>query len=290
MRAVAVVALSWALAGAAAAEEPAPRYGSNPQAAGTFTHDGVALYYETYGSGPPLLVVHGNGGSIADMAPQIAHFRKTRRVIAMDSRDQGRSGDSPGPLTYELMTNDLAALIDHLHVAPVDVLGWSDGGIEALLMGMRHPQKVRKLVAMAANLNPSAEAVHPETITAFQKLVAEMPTDDTPRAKRERKVTEMVFVEPNIALEALAAISAPTLVVAGDHDLILDQHTVAIFQHLPNAHLAILPGATHAVPFDDPETFNAAVEHFLERPFVKPDRIRDVFESLGKLRASTGAE
>jgi hypothetical protein len=115
------------------APTPAVRYGANPAAGHTFTHDGVRLYYEIYGSGEPLLLVHGNGGSIADLGAQIAHFRKRYKVIAMDSRDQGRSGDSPDKITYEKMTDDLAALLDHLKAGPVNVLGWSDGGIEALL-------------------------------------------------------------------------------------------------------------------------------------------------------------
>ena len=144
------------------------RYGANPAAGTTFTHDGVRLYYEVYGAGEPLLIVHGNGGSIADLAAQIAHFRRRYKVIAMDSRDQGRSADSPDKLTYEKMTDDLAALLDHLKVGPVDVLGWSDGGIEALLLGIRHPAKVKKIVAMAANLNPSEEAFIPEILAADQ--------------------------------------------------------------------------------------------------------------------------
>ena len=81
-------------------------------------------------------------------------------------------------------------------------------------------------------------------------------------------------------------LSAPTLVVAGDHDLIRDEHTIAIYQHIPNGQLAILPNATHMVPFDDPATFNAVVERFLRRPFVKKDRIGDTMKSLAKMRAA----
>ena len=95
----------------------------------------MTLYYEVYGQGEPLVVIHGNGGSIGMLAAQIAFFRSRYRVIAMDSRDQGRSSDSPGPITYEAMADDLAALLDHLQIGPVNVLGWSDGGIEALLPG-----------------------------------------------------------------------------------------------------------------------------------------------------------
>ena len=105
-------------------------YGSNPAAGSTFTHDGIQLYYEVYGTGEPILLVHGGGGSIAVFKAQIEYFRHHYKVIAMDSRDQGRSGDSPDKITYEKMTDDLAALLDHLKTEPVYVLGWSDGGID----------------------------------------------------------------------------------------------------------------------------------------------------------------
>ncbi len=170
--------LCTAILGGAEAAAPilatAPHYGANPAAGNTFVHDGVALYYEVYGTGEPLLLVHGNGGSIGSLAAQIEYFRGRRQVIAMDSRDQGRSGDSEDPLTYERMTDDLAALLDHLEVGPVDVLGWSDGGIEALLLGMRYPDKVKRLVAMSPNLNPSEEALYPETIALTREMLDSM--------------------------------------------------------------------------------------------------------------------
>src|SRR6476620_6758878 len=88
----------------AAPKPPPARYGHNAAAGRTFTHDGVRLYYEVYGAGEPVLLVHGNGGSIGDLAAQIDHFRRRYKVIAMDSRDHGNSADSPDPITYEKMT------------------------------------------------------------------------------------------------------------------------------------------------------------------------------------------
>jgi pimeloyl-ACP methyl ester carboxylesterase len=269
------------------ATTPAVRYGNNAAAGHTFTHDGVRLYYEVYGKGEPLLLVHGNGGSIADLSAQVAYFRKHYKVIAMDSRDQGKSGDSPDQLTYEKMTDDLAALLDHLKTGPVNVLGWSDGGIEALLLAIRHPAKVKKIAAMAANLNPSEEAVRPEVITLVKSMLAAIPASerDTPQGRRQIKVTAMLLEEPHIELKVLEAITAPTLVLAGDRDIIRDEHTVAIYQHIPNGQLAIIPNATHMVPFDDPALFNATVERFFRTPFVKKDRINDLMKSFEKMRA-----
>ena len=266
----------------------AEKYGSNPRAGRTFTHDRLKLYYEVYGAGEPVLIVHGNGGKIADLAAQIDHFRKRYKVIAMDSRDQGKSGDSPDKITYEKMTDDLAALLDHLKTGPVYVLGWSDGGIEALLLGIRHPAKVKKIAAMAANLNPSEAAVYPEVWAMVRSMIDAMPaaTMETPQGKRELKVMQMMFDEPNIDPKALEAITAPTLVLAGDHDLIRDEHTLEIFHHLPNSQLCIFPGAGHMIPFDDPARFNGTVERFFRTPFVKRDRVKDFLKSLEALRAS----
>jgi len=271
----------------AAPPKPATKYGANAAAGKTFTHDGVKLYYEVYGAGEPLLVVHGNGGSIADMSAQIDHFRKRYRVIAMDSRDQGRSGDSADAITYEKMTDDLAALLDHLKTGPVNVLGWSDGGIEALLLGVRHPEKVKKIAAMAANLSPGDEAVSPEVIAMVNTMLESAPKDakDTPEARREAKVTAMMLAEPHIDPKALEAITVPTLIVASDHDVIRDEHTLTIYHHVPNSQLCIFPNATHMIPFDEPARFNAVVERFLREPFVKKERVKDMLKSLEKMRA-----
>jgi pimeloyl-ACP methyl ester carboxylesterase len=209
----------------------------------------------------------------------------------MDSRDQGKSGDSRDKLTYEKMTDDLAALLDHMKTGPVNVLGWSDGGIEALLLGIRHPAKVKKIAAMAANLNPSQDAVHPDVLAMVETMIAAIPAAarDTPQGRRELKVTGLMLEEPHIDVKALEAITAPTLVLASDHDVIRDEHTVDIYHHIPNSQLAIFPNATHMVPFDDPVSFNAVVERFFRTPFVKKDRINDTLKSLEKLRASQSA-
>lgn len=170
LRAVDTTASMAQSAGPSATLGTAIPYGANKAASGTFVHDGVIFCYETHGTGEPLLLTHGNGGSIGTLDAQISFFSTHRRVIVMGGRDQGRSGDGAEPITYEQMSDDQAALLDHLKTGPVDVLGWSDGGIEALLMGVRHPDKVRKLVAMAANLRP--DAVYPETERLAKDMVA----------------------------------------------------------------------------------------------------------------------
>lgn len=289
LRNVAVAALVLALAPVCTLATPRASahvvYGANPAAGGYFQHDGVKLYYEIYGQGPPLLLIHGNGASIWSMKNQIAFFSKHYRVIAMDSRDHGRSGDATGSLTFEAMTDDLAALLDHLHTGPVLVLGWSDGGIEALLLGIRHPDKVTKIAAMAANLYPEGIAAE------FLKLEGPPPkTDPGHTPTRAERVDALDRDEPHIKPDALQAITAPTLVLAGDHDAIADEHTLEIYHHLPNAQLVIFPGATHMIPVDDPALFDATVDRFFRTPFVKTDRVAGLMASIARMRAEYAKE
>jgi pimeloyl-ACP methyl ester carboxylesterase len=275
-------------AGCRTAPQPVAKYGSNTAVGETFTHDGVKLYYEVYGTGEPLLIIQGNNAGIFSLSAQINYFRQYYKVIAMDSRDQGRSGDSVGPITYEKMTDDVAALLDHLNAGPVNVLGWSDGGIEALLLGIRHPAKVKKIAADAANLNPTEEALSPDVLALIKSIVDSVPpaARETPQGKRDLKVTQMMLDEPHIDAKALEAITAPTLVLAGDHDTIRDEHTLEIYHHIPNSQLCIFPDATHMIPYDEPTRFNATVERFFTTPFVKKDRIKDMLKSYEALMAA----
>ena len=288
-RNAALAALALALAPVCVlAAPPAPAhvvYGANPAAGGYFQHDGVKLYYEVYGDGPPLLLIHGNGANIWSMKNQIAFFSEHYRVIAMDSRDHGRSDNATGPLTFEAMTDDLAALLDHLHTGPVLVLGWSDGGIEALLLGLRHPDKVTKIAAMAANLDPEGIAAD------FRRLEGPPPkTDPGHTPTRAERVSALDRDEPHIKPDALLAITAPTLVLASDHDAIADEHTLEVYHHLPNAQLVIFPGATHMIPVDDPDLFNTTVDRFFRTPFVKTDRVAGLMKSMVRMQEEYAKE
>lgn len=277
----------------AAAQTPGhstAKYGSNSAAGNFLNHDGINLYYEIYGAGEPLLLIHGNGANIWSMSAQIDYFRQKYRVIVMDSRDHGKSSDGPNALTFETMTDDLSALLDHLHAGPVYVLGWSDGGIEALLLGLRHPEKVKMIAAMAANLDPGG--AHPEFLALGGEAAPATSADKAAMSKvtRAQRVEQLDRDEPHIRPEALEAITAPTLVLAGDHDVIRDEHTVLIYHHLPNSQLAIFPNATHMIPYDNPALFNATVDRFFSTPFVKKDRVSDTMKSVQKAMAAYAAE
>ena len=134
-------------------------YGHNKAAGKYYDIRGFKMYCEVYGQGQPLLIIHGNGGSINNFLYQIPYFSKKYKVIIADSRAQGNSTDNGDSLSYEMMADDYSALLDAMKIDSAYVIGWSDGGINALLLAIRHSQKVKKLASTGANLVPDTTAV-----------------------------------------------------------------------------------------------------------------------------------
>lgn len=260
--------------------EAVPPYGENSAAGGYAQINGIKMYYEVYGQGKPLALIHGSGQSIAAMKPQIEYFSRNYKVVVADSRAHGKSGLGEGTLTYGQMASDWIALFDQLELGKTSVIGWSDGGNISLTMGIHHADKIDKLAIMGANLQPDASAVHPwarEWVAVESKKIDETLAagDTSANWAALQQQFGLLREQPDISLEELATINAPVLVMAGDKDVIRGEHTLLMFQTLPKAHLAIFPGGTHFVPETDPELFNSTVEKFLAQPYSRPDT-RDI--------------
>jgi len=177
-------------------------YGSNAEAGHYAGLNGIKMYYETYGSGDPVLVIHGNGQSIADMHFQIAHFAKTNKVIVADTRGHGKSGLGTDHLNYVQMMKDYNALLDQLGVTGANIIGWSDGGILALLLAIHHPDKVNKIATMGANLRPDESAVDPaigEVLQPLSDMFDEMiaSKDTSEDWQLQRQLFDLLITQPN---------------------------------------------------------------------------------------------
>jgi len=257
-------------------------YGNNPQNGHFAELNGIKMYYEIYGSGEPLLLIHGNGQSIVDMQFQIAYFAQDYKVIVADNRGHGKSGLGTDHLTYVQMVEDYNDLLDQLGVSGANVIGWSDGGILALLLAIEHPDKVGKMAIMGANLRPDQTAIEawvpgllqPVSDTVDEMIASEDTSEDW---QHHRQIFDLLLTQPDIPVESLQGIQAPVLVIAGDKDIIRVTHTLEIFDNLPRAHLAILPGQTHWAPVTDPEGFNQLVGKFFASPFTRPTS-REILE------------
>ena len=252
-------ALRLTLSGGVLVNDP-PAYGNN-EAFGKYCQlTGVKLYYETYGTGEPLLLLHGNGESIHSFRKQIKDLAQHYQVIAVDSRAQGKSVDTlTARLTYELFADDMKTLLDSLRLPKASILGWSDGGNTGLLMALRYPGRVHKLVTMGANLFPTTEAVDGKMLRQSEQARQALAKKGDPR----QRLLTLVLTEPHLSYQALTAIKCPTLIMAGEKDIIKEAHTRAITAHIPQARVAILKGATHYAPQENAPLFNQAVLDFL---------------------------
>jgi len=232
--------------------------------------NGINIYYEIYGQGEPLLMIHGNGGAINNFINQIPYFSKSYRVIAVDSRAQGRSVDLQDSLSFEMMADDFSTLLDSLDIDSCYVLGWSDGGINGLLLAIRHPEKVKKLAITGANLWPDSTAISAadyEWGLNYYDTLGKMT--QTPDVIHTRKLVKLDTFEPHITLEQLRQIKCPTLVIGGDHDIILTEHTMLIAKSIPGAYLWILPNSSHGTLIDHKTLFNNVVNDFFRTGLMK---------------------
>ena len=249
--------------------QPTVDYGNNKAAGRYYNIRGFKMYCEVYGSGKPLLMIHGNGGSIKSMENNIPYFAKHYQVIATDSRAHGRSTDAADSLGFEMMADDEAALLDSMHIDSAYVLGWSDGGIVALCLAMRHPDKVIKLASTGANLWPDSTALIPSLWLDEKRAYDSLHTKAfaTAKEKNDWKVFLLDWLQPNIPLSALGAIRCPSLIISGDHDVIVLQHTVQIYQSIPHAYLWILPRSHHGTLIEHRDEFNNKVDEFFRQPY-----------------------
>jgi pimeloyl-ACP methyl ester carboxylesterase len=236
-------------------------YGNNLQAGRYAVINGIDLYYETYGSGEPLILLHGNGGSINSFSNQIPFFEKYYHVIAIDSRMQGKSGGLSDSISYDMMASDFCALLDYLNIDSAYVLGWSDGGIDGLIMAMRCPEKVKRLAVSGANIVPDSSALPNSDIVSMKNFVEH----DKTASKTEIALNKMMLYQPNIIFADLQKIRCPVLVMAGDHDIIKPEHTLKIFQSIPLAFLCVFPDSNHGVCQQHPKLFNETVLAFFTK-------------------------
>lgn len=234
--------------------------------------NGLQLYYEIHGQGEPLLLLHGGLNNVALLGDTLPQLATTRQVIAVDLQGHGRTADIDRPLRYELMADDMAALIHHLGFAQVDVMGYSLGGGTALRTAIQHPALVRKLVLVSVTYQRSGS--YPEVVAAMEQMsgAAAPFMQGAPIYQSYRQVSPTpdnfpqlldklgdLLRQPYDWSTEVAGLTMPVLLVFADADSVMASHMIEFYQllgggqrdagwdgaHKPTAQLAILPGQTH---------------------------------------------
>ncbi|HBM87070.1 MAG: alpha/beta hydrolase [Parvibaculaceae bacterium] len=237
--------------------------------------NGISVYYETYGDGSPVLVLHGGSAFIETMHNQITALADHHFVVAPDSRAHGRTGDADGvPLSYAQMADDMIALMDHMGLAKADIVGWSDGGNIGIDIAIRYPTRVGKLVTYGSNfhtnglvpdeegagINSSPDDPSWEVVRSFYQSVAPNP-DHWPVF--HGKLMTMWDTQPTFTTDDLGRISSPVLVMAGEFDSIKETHTREMAASIPNGSLVIVEGEDHFAPLMAPEKVTPRIVEFL---------------------------
>jgi pimeloyl-ACP methyl ester carboxylesterase len=230
--------------------------------------NGLQMYYEVRGEGKPAVYIH----PIVSHCGLIPGLTKNRRWISMDLQGHGRTADIDRPMTCEQHADDIAALLKHLNVQEADFFGDSFGGTIAVMMAVRHPELVRRVVSYGGSLAPSP------------KVGAEAITADSDQVKWQRESFKKVAPDPDhwpglfakvakcgadwkgFSPEELKAIKAPVLIAGGDHDLIPVERSAEWARMIPTAQLAIIPDASHFVLMSEPEKLLRTVAAFLDAP------------------------
>lgn len=233
--------------------------------------NGISLHYVHAGNGPPVVLLHGGLANTDYWGNQIKALAPRHTVIAVDSRGHGRSTRDARPYGYDLMADDVVALLDTLHIQAADIVGWSDGAIIGLDLAIRHPARIRKVFAFAANTQTSGVQEGVENNPTFARFIERAGHEYTKLSATPKEydafvkqISHMWDSEPNWSDAQLKSIHAPVWVVDGDHDEAIKRaHTEYIAATIPGAALLILPNVSHFAFIQDPALFNAALLRFL---------------------------
>ena len=224
----------------------------------------IQLNFIEQGQGRPMVLLHGNGEDSSYFVHQIAHFSKSYRVIAIDTRGHGQSPRGERPFAIKQFAEDLKDYLDAINIAKAVILGFSDGGNIAMEFALKYPERVEKLILNGANLFPSGVKPLYQWPIEVGYRIAKLFSNKSEKAKQNAEMLGLMVNEPHIDPSELARLTMPVLVVAGTKDMIKESHTRLIYKSLPNAQLAFVEG-DHFVANKNAEAFNKVVEDLLSR-------------------------
>lgn len=244
---------------------------------GYVDHTGARIWYASYGSGLPVILLHGGLGNSGNWGYQVpALVGSGYQVVVIDSRGHGRSTRDAQAYSYDLMASDVSAVMDELGLERAALVGWSDGACTALVLADTSPERVAGVLFFACNMDPSGAKeleLTPVVERCFNRHVkdyAELsPTPDRFKALSEA-VGLMQKTEPDYSAHGLAEIHVPVTVVHSENDeFIRREHAEYLARSLPEAEFVLLPGVSHFAPLQRPEQFNRAVLAFLSNIYVE---------------------
>jgi pimeloyl-ACP methyl ester carboxylesterase len=240
---------------------------------GTYVQTGdVRTWYADYGQGDPLVLMHGGLVDARFFEPNLAALAEHFHVFTPERRGHGHTADVEGPITYQLMADDTIAFLDAVVREPADLVGHSDGAVVAMLVAMQRPEAVKRLVMISGGYNksgaaqPDAELDVDQVVGFLGKAYGEVsPDGEAHFPVVAAKIAELGKSEPNLDVSELARVKQRSLVMFADDDLVTLTHAVDMYDALPDAELAIVPGTSHFLTSEKPHLVNVIIVDFLTR-------------------------
>jgi pimeloyl-ACP methyl ester carboxylesterase len=237
---------------------------------------GITTWYRATGDGEPLLLLHGGLTDASEFVATEPALAPQFRVYSPERRGHGHSPDVEGPITYDLMADDTVNFLDQVVGGPAHLVGHSDGADVALLVALRRPDLVRRLVLVSGNFH--YDGILPEAVTAVGDLeeldlMADAYGAVSPDGRDHfqvvaGKINRMISQEPTLTEQDLSGVAARTLVMVGDDDAIAFDHTLSLYRGIPDSELAVVPGTSHVLLLDKPDLCNAILLDFLTQDAV----------------------
>ncbi|MDD3361101.1 MAG: alpha/beta hydrolase [Hespellia sp.] len=225
----------------------------------------ATIYYEEYGTAgqQTMILLHGNSDDHTYFRNQIAYFRRGFHVFVLDTRSHGQSTHGRQPLSFDLLAEDLHIFVAKKNLTDMILLGFSDGGNIALTYALRYPAGIRCMILNGANLHPEGmrQVVHKLTVHLYQILKRFAPYCSY--VERKHQVIGLMANHPHISTEELHTLKMPILVIAGEYDLIRENHTRHMAHALPRGRLVIMKRADHFCARKQPQRFNRIVHRFI---------------------------
>lgn len=241
---------------------------------GYVEHEGARIWYTTFGTGSPVILLHGGYGHGGNWGFQVpALVASGHQVILIDSRGHGRSTRDTRPYTYELLASDVLAVMDAMDLQKAALVGWSDGACTALILARHAPERVDGVFYFSCNMDPSGtkDVIEPSPLlercfSRHTKDYAELSATPNDFKAFTQAVGLMQRTEPNYTAADLAEIRVPVVIVQGEfEEFIRPDHAEYLARSIPGAEIIFLPGVSHFAPLQRPTEFNAVLEAFLGR-------------------------
>ena len=220
-------------------------------------------YFETYGAGEPLILLHGNGEDCTYFKNQIPALARYYKVYAVDTRGHGKTPRGEGKFSIRRFAEDLYDFFEWQHIQKAHVLGFSDGANIAMYFALAHPERIGKLILNGGNIFPTGlKAYFNVPCQVGYRLLKYIPFKNE-KINHFYELLKLMALEPHITPEQLHTIKVPALVLAGSHDIVKFSHSRLMAKSLPRCKFKIIEGG-HMISSTDPQGYNEAVLHFLK--------------------------